>query len=305
MLPTANTSEEYRLINKQDLAFIEVARFILQKQNIQITQTQFATSGSLPVLITNNSFVFKFFPPLFAAEAPTEISALELLSANNCAAPRLIAYEEVEGWKCVLMTKLAGKNLKDLWPLLNNQQRQHVCRQIGQSLKKIHNLVLTEHSYFKNNWDLFLSEQSKNCTARQIQVGLSSDLIKQIPAFLKSVIFTNERISFLHTEVMKDHVFFDENLNFQGFIDFEPSRLGHYEYDFASVGVFLTSGDSLALRAFFEGYDLVEMASTKEFKRRALAYTLLHQYSNLKWYLEFMPNASSLDELAELWWKID
>ena len=189
MLPTANTLEEYRSINKQDASFIEAARFVLQKQNIQLTESHFATSGSLPVLIVNNEFIFKFFPPIFAAESPTESSALEFLTQNNCASPKLLAHED-----------------------------------------------------------------------------------------------------------------FNDELKFQGFIDFEPSRLGAAEYDFASVGVFLTSGNKQALRAFFEGYRILELASTKNFKRRVMAYTLLHQYSNLKWYLEFMPVADTLDELSELWW---
>lgn len=304
MLPIANTLEEYRSINKQDSSFIQAAKIILQKQSIEIETSQFATSGSLPVVLVNNSFVFKFFPPIFAAEAPTETLALEFLSEKNCACPKLVAIEDINGWKCIQMTKLAGNNLKDLWPTLNEQQRQSACKQIGESLRKIHNLSLPETGFFKNDWNEFLTEQKKNCVDRHSKIGLPEDLLKQIPDFLNNVELKHHRISFLHTEVMKDHVFFDDELKFQGFIDFEPSRLGAAEYDFASVGVFLTSGDSKALRAFFEGYGILELATTKNFKRLLLAYTLLHQYSNLKWYLEFMPVADTLDELAELWWAI-
>ena len=303
MLPVANTSEEYRSIKKQDPSFIEAARLILKTQNIELTDSSFAKNGSLPVLLVDNSLVFKFFPALYANEAPTEISALELLTQNNCKVPKLISYHEIDNWICIQMTQLKGQSLKDLWVHLNDEQKKSACRQIGQSLRKIHEIDLSKNLYFKNNWYDFISEQKRNCVNRQTQIGLREDLIKQIPLFLESVDLNYSPISFLHTEVMKDHVFFDENLNFEGFIDFEPSRLGYFEYDFASVGVFLTSGDSLALKAFFEGYDISETSATKEFKRRALAYTLLHQYSNLKWYLEFMPVARTLDELADLWWR--
>ena len=302
MLPAANTLEEYRSINKQDASFIEASKIILQKQNIQMTQSHFASSGSLPVLIVNDAFVFKFFPPVFANESPTESLALEFLTKNNCAAPKLLAHEDINGWKCVQMSKLAGSNLKDLWPTLGDDQRQSACKQIGKNLRKIHDLTLPETGFFKNNWNEFLTEQKKNCYERHAKIGLREDLLKQIPDFLNTVDLTWNKISFLHTEVMKDHVFFDEQLQFQGFIDFEPSRLGAPEYDFASVGVFLTSGDKKALRSFFEGYGILNQASTTSFKRRVMAYTLLHQYSNLKWYLEFMPNADTLDELAEQWW---
>jgi hygromycin-B 7''-O-kinase len=305
MLPIANTLEDYRSINKQDLSFVEATRIILQKQNLHVEISQFATSGSLPVLIVNNAYVFKFFPPIFASEAPTESKALEFLTANACAAPQLLALEDINGWKCVQMTKLKGHNLKDLWPTLNEQQRQSACQQVGNSLRKIHDLSLPETGFFKNDWNEFLTEQKKNCVERHTKLGLREDLLKQIPDFLNSVELKWSRISFLHTEVMKDHVLFDEHLNFQGFIDFEPSRLGAAEYDFAAVAVFLSSGDRKALRSFYEGYGSIAQANTQEFKRQALAYTLLHQYSNLKWYLEFMPNADTLDQLAELWWAVN
>ncbi len=305
MLPTAYTLEEYRSINKQDPSFIEAARFILQKQNTQLTQSHFAISGSLPVLIVNEEFIFKFFPPIFAAEAPTESKALEFLTNNDCVAPKLLAVEDIKGWKCVQMTKLKGRNLKDLWPELDENQKTSACQQIGESLRKIHKINFPDTGFFKNDWTEFLTEQKKNCVERHTKIGLREDLLKQIPDFLNSVELKHHHISFLHTEVMKDHVFFDDKLKFQGFIDFEPSRIGATEYDFASVGVFLTSGDPKALRAFFQGYGNLDQVTTKNFKRQAMAYTLLHQYSNLKWYLEFMPNADTLDELAELWWAVN
>jgi hypothetical protein len=42
-------------------------------------------------------------------------------------------------------------------------------------------------------------------------------------------------------------------------------------------------------------------------QRRLLAYTLLHRYSNLRWYLERMPDRdgiTTLDALAGRWWAV-
>lgn len=132
-------------------------------------------------------------------------------------------------------------------------------------------------------------------------------MLKQIPSFLESTAINWSQISFLHTEVMRDHVFFshaNNQVTFNGFIDFEPSMVGATEYDFASVSIFVSSGDSDALCSFFEGYGNLDFASHRDFRRRIMAYTLLHKYSNLKWYLEFMPNADTLDDLADLWFAI-
>lgn len=302
MLPAANTPEQYKSINRQDPVFTQAALSLSASQNIKVSSTAFPSSGSLPVVFVNNTYVFKFFPPLYADESLTESKALQFLADNNCAAPRLISTGDIAGWKYVCMKKLSGQSLKDLWPNLTDIQRQKACHDVGFSLRKMHELTLPIGNNSNNNWSDFLKEQQRNCLERHTKIGLREDLLKQIPDFLKSIDLNTNRISFLHTEVMKDHVFFDDQLNFQGFIDFEPSRVGPAEYDFASVGVFLTSGDQNSLASFFEGYGNSAIATTPSFKRRALAYTLLHQYSNLKWYLEFMPNADTLDELAELWW---
>jgi len=41
-----------------------------------------------------------------------------------------------------------------------------------------------------------------------------------------------------------------KTLSFSGFVDFEPSMIGAPEYDFAAVGIFLSSGNPNALRSF-------------------------------------------------------
>jgi len=99
-------------------------------------------------------------------------------------------------------------------------------------------------------------------------------------------------------------VFFSPRRQFAGFIDFEPSMFGPCEYDFASVGLFVTAGDPAALKSFFTGYGNLEESRRVDFRRRIMAYTLLHRYSNLNWYLQFMPKAERLEDLADLWWGI-
>lgn len=304
MLPISNTVEQFNKLNLRDNSFVEIAKSLFIKQGGQVVSTGMPTNGSLPVVFINNSSVFKYFPPVFVEAWQTETKALKFLNSSRTVTPRLIGSGAVGDWKYLHMTKLPGTSLKDLWTKLSEEQRQATARQIGIELRKVHELPIDTAIFDLQTWDHFLSTQKHGCFARHERIGLRYDLLAQIPEFLNSVNLTPSRTSFLHTEIMRDHVFFnlhDHKLHFSGFIDFEPSRVGNPEYDFASVSVFLTSGDRSVLKAFFEGYGNLEVASTKDFRRRILAYLLLHQYSNLKWYLQFMPNADTLDELAELW----
>ncbi len=80
--------------------------------------------------------------------------------------------------------------------------------------------------------------------------------------------------------------------------------VGCPEYEFASVGLFVTRGDRELLRDCLLGYGYREDELGPELSRRFLTYTLLHRYSRLSWYLEFMPtdDVTTLEQMAQAWW---
>ncbi len=305
MLPEANSADQYREINFKDLAFADAARSILQESE---GPTSFADDGSSPVVLIGDR-VLKFFPLVFLDGFEIECQALTFLSAHSRKSPQLLASGVFEGWNYLVMSKLPGQSLKKIWPGLDDFQKGETCYQVGRELKSIHDLSVDSAHLPGLPWTEYLVQQVRGCLARHEKLGLRNDLLQQIPNFLES---TNlgliESSAFLHTEVMRDHVFFDQtedqHLRLTGFLDFEPSMIGDRDYDFASDGLFLSSGDPRALRAFFEGYGNLEVAQTQAFRRRIMAFLLLHKYSNLKWYLEFMPSADSLEELADLRWAL-
>ena len=252
--------------------------------------------------------VVKFFAPLFAAGFAAEVAALKFLAPVATLSPRLIEAGSIDGWNYVLMTQLRGCSLKQSWPGLSAQEQRLACFNVGSALRTIHALPVDGQKVTASGWSDFLGVQLRGCVERQERLGLDAAIVRQIDSFLARVdLHERDRQVFLHTEVMRDHVFFERSarsLAFSGFIDFEPSMIGCAEYDFAAVGIFLSCGDAHALRAFFAGYGSLPAVNSREFRRRIMAYTLLHKYSNLCWYLEFMPRASSLDELADLWWAV-
>ena len=128
--------------------------------------------------------------------------------------------------------------------------------------------------------------------------------MQQVPSFINSVELKKKCAhgSFLHTELMRDHVFVKNNQgkwSVSGLIDFEPSVVGSPEYDFASVGLFVAMNETHLFKTFLAGYgaDLTD----KNISKRVMAYTILHRYSNLKWYMSFMPKGNSLEELSSTW----
>lgn len=306
-LPNISTEEQIKALDRRNSVFEDATRMILAKNGITVDTIVAPTTGSCPVTIANDRIVTKFFAPIYFEETAKERDALLTLSRLPGCAPRLIDDGELDGWGYVVMEKLRGKSLAEWWPELTEQERSESSREIGYRLRALHELTQSRSSSDRRTWDMFLSKQANGAAERQRRLGLREKLTDQIEPFLSSVALpVPESLSLLHTEVMREHLFFDRNgdhLAFAGFIDFEPSMVGAPEYEFASFGLFVSSGSRTVFRSVCEGYGVLEPAD-ESFQRRIMAYTLLHRYANLPWYLEFMPNGESFDELASLWWGV-
>jgi hygromycin-B 7''-O-kinase len=64
--------------------------------------------------------------------------------------------------------------------------------------------------------------------------------------------------------------------------------------------------DARFLRHLLTAYGYPPDRLDRELQRRLLAYTLLHRYSDLAWYLEELPAppVATLDALAAHWWSL-
>ncbi|MFI6099102.1 aminoglycoside phosphotransferase family protein [Lentzea sp. NPDC051213] len=116
----------------------------------------------------------------------------------------------------------------------------------------------------------------------------------QVGEFLDSVDLEPEEPVLLHTEIMSVHLL-QQNGKLSGLFDFEPAMRGPFEYEFVGAGIFVTKGDRRCWQAMVDAY-----GRTPD-PRRVLAYTLMHVYSNMTWFMNVMPKADMLDDLAVRW----
>lgn len=265
-----------------------------------LPRTRFS-AGSLPVYAVGTEVVLKLFPPVHAAEAERERRVLDVLAGRlPVPTPRVHAAGSFDGWAYVAMDHLAGEGLADVWPRLDDPEP--VAAQVGELLAALHAVRDPALAGLGDgpSWSTFLAEQARTCVERQRARGLPEAWLAGIPAFLDAVLPTlapPEPPCLLHTEVMREHLLVrvtPAGPVLSGLFDFEPAMLGHPEYEFASVGLFVSAGDPRALRALLLAYGLPEealgsSAADRDRAHRVLAYALLHRYSNLAWYLRRVP----------------
>lgn len=149
------------------------------------------------------------------------------------------------------------------------------------------------------DWSAFVARQRAGAVVRQRKRGLGEAWSEQIPGFLDRVRPPAvPRPALLHTEFMREHLLVDAGgRRLTGLFDFEPAMIGDPAYDFVAVGLFVTRGDPLLMGRLLKAYGRTFEPS------ELLAYTLLHVYSNLPWYLRELPAPAdgTLESLADMW----
>lgn len=282
-----------------------VARAIGRKIQAAGEVARFPT-GSVPVFAVKDEYVIKLFPEREASHFESERAALRRIEGRlSIPTPLLIDAGRREHWLYIVMTRLRGQSLAEAWPSIDADCRRRLMRDLGSALAQLHALETDGLAPLSVDWTRFVEAQRASCRERQAGKGLPSPWLDQVDAFLQRWMPLDDgRRALLHTEVMREHLLVEpaaESWRLSGLFDFEPAMVGAPEYELASVGIFVTCAQPGLLRLVLDAYG---MLVDTDLPLRIMAYTLLHRYSNLRWYLDRLPvpsDARSLEDIARSW----
>jgi hygromycin-B 7''-O-kinase len=134
------------------------------------------------------------------------------------------------------------------------------------------------------DWGAFVARQRTQAVREQRALGLPAAWADQIPGFLAPP--TGMPV-LLHTEVMREHLLAaegpDGTWQLSGLIDFEPAMRGERGYEFVAVEVFVAKSDARFLARTLTTYGYHHDQLGPSLRRRLLAWSILHRYSNLRW----------------------
>ncbi|MGW1953102.1 phosphotransferase [Streptomyces sp. NPDC001920] len=306
MLPPVETDEEWDAVVPDETVMRPGAEDLCARLGLGGLPLARFPEGSQPVYAVGDEHVLKLFPSAAARDGEAEGRVLThvqgLLPVPTPHVRDAGTYEN--GWRYVLMSRLRGENLAGAWDRVPSADRERLVTEIGEALAVLHGLDATplDDVLGPGDWGAFVDRQRAGAVAQQHGHGLSAAWLEQIPDFLASVPLPRApQGSLLHTEVMRQHFLVDpDGWRLTGLFDFEPAMIGDRAYDFVGVGLFVTRGDPRLLARLTGSYG-------KPFDpAEVLAYTLLHVYSNLPWYLRELgePADGTLPSLAEAWFGI-
>jgi hygromycin-B 7''-O-kinase len=262
-------------------------------------------SGSVPVFAVGDEHVVKLFPRTERSHFDTEWTALTRIDGVlPIPTPRPVAAGERGRWLYVVMTRLSGCSLAEAWHTIGAHDRLQLMREVGAALATLHAIATDALAPLAVDWPRFVDAQRASCRDRQLARDLGAPWVDSVGDFLARWTPGDDGARvLLHTEVMRQHLLVESEgtWHVSGLIDFEPAMLGAPEYELAAVGIFLTCAEPGLLRAFLDAYGA---EADDELPLRIMAYTLLHRYSDLRWYLERLPvpdGVADLEGLARRW----
>ncbi len=304
LLPAINTEAEFEAL-KPDRAIWEPAIAQLGQRHALVGEAE-PLDGSC-VLFAVGDGVIKLFQPWDLDLFDTEVAVLRHLHGRlGLPTPALLAQGLLEGWGYVVMSKLPGRALEQGWTELPLAARRSLAAELGRAAAALHRLPVAGLPPLAMRWADFLPKQRAKCIERHRSHGVSEAILAELPALLAEPL-PAEGMVLLHTELTSHNVLFDVDGDgaprLSGLCDFEPAMLGAPEYDLVAIAIFLARGDGSILRAALEAYGYAPDQIDRGLQRRLLAYTLLHRYSHLGFFLGQVPgehSPGSLEELADL-----
>lgn len=312
LFPAASTPAEFSPVRRDDARLLPGVRAICARHGLAGQDVARFADGSLPVYAVGSSLALKLYPPCYRGDFGIESDVLALLAGRlPIPTPRIEAAGALDDWSYILMSRLGGRSLAQAWPEIPPDERGRLADALGECLAALHAVEAPGVRAIRPDWAAFVREQRDRCVEHQRARGLGEGWLEQIPAFLDAVaLAAPARGALLHTEVMREHLLVapgESGFTLSGLFDFEPAMIGAPEYEFASVGVFVSSGDPGFLRRLLRAYGYRDDELDRGLQRRFMAYALLHRYSKLSWYLERVPPRAgdrTLDDLAARWWAV-
>lgn len=284
--PDRNTYSE--LFNRDDV-WIKAIKHLANKHKLSGDPTR-GTRGSHIVYRVGNYWI-KLMAPVFSKDMAFEIAGLRTVENKiSVATPEIVGTGELENWHYIVVSDLPGQRIGDIWSKLKPGCKQNIARQIAKVTLEMQACIPNESVKNRGDWNLFIKDRFENMTTHHRSKSMDKQWLIELPNFLSQFQleeFMTSNPLFLHADLTWDHflvVNSQSDPKISGVIDFADCRLGHSEYDIPASAAFILKGDKEALRNYIQHLGLTNM--NQRLSEKLLAWTCLHQYSDLNNYFK-------------------
>lgn len=291
------------LLQQPDLC-LSLARDICRRHGLS-TDCVRIEEGSQLVVSSAGRHVVKVYAPQDADFHRNEAVFLDRLHGRlPLRTPELVASGALGKLPYIIMEQIDGVPWKAAWPGMSETQRRDLAGRLGEAVRGLHALPIEPLAEAPFRWEALMEGQRAGLVEHHRRHGLEDPWLVQLEEYVQGCPghFHSDLVP-LHTELMQEHLLLERTSNgwrIAGLIDFESSQVGHREYEFCAVGVFLTRGEPGLFRRFLSSYGYPEAALTDPLSRRIMTLLLLHRYSNLKRFSKLLPQDREFTQLSHM-----
>lgn len=282
-------------------------RVICQRHRLAGDRPLPLDGGTNPVFATPAGLVIKLYAPLWPDWFESERAVLSCAHGRlGVATPEIVAEGELDGWRYLVVTRLDGVELHEVWPELDRRNQLAIARSVGELIARLHALPAAGLERLSRPWPEFVAHRIERCVAQHRERGSPESWVRQLPEYL-------DRLPPLHPrdftpvplggDIHQWHLMAAERhgrWELAGIFDFDDAMTGFREYEFARPAAFLTPGRPELLRSLLLAYGFREHALDEALAGRLFAYVLLHRYAVLRLVLKVADPGGTCATLADL-----
>ena len=292
ILPRIYSIEEYRDVYGDAGIWLPAMNEIARRHSLA-GEPQRQTLGS-NVVYGFGELIVKLFAPLWANGFQTEKAALE--AVRGLPVPEIVDEGALEGWPYLIVKRLHGIPVGDVWDELDSVQRRRIVYYLGDLMRAVHQCEIP--AGLPDDWKTFLSERLSGAVDHHNVAEPWRDWIaEQLSDFREP---PHQKV-LLNGDLTHDHLLLSETKgewSISGVIDFGDARIGHPFYEFAIPLLDYTYGSSELSHVLLDAYGL---DPTTQVLASLTRYCLLHEFATLDDHLERCP-AESPEHFCRLIW---
>lgn len=309
-LPDLTDAESFRAFRSDAARWLPVALDIARSHGLDASAPHVFPTGTNLVVGLGDGLILKIFPPLLRAQFVSERASLAQLKGRlDLPIPEIVAEGVRDGWRYLIMTRLAGTLGSEVWPQLPEDQKERLLRQIGETIASVQRAPLGALAHIEPRWDEFMRAQMQGCEARHTRLGLAPKFLRGLDDLLRDAA---ELIPMDAPPVILIGEYIPENFllacddgqwSLAGLFDFGDVLAGWRDYDLLGPSAFMAAGRPGRVKSLLEGFGYEKLDFV--LKRRLMALMLLHRASDLNAHIcveGWQERAKDLVELQELIW---
>ncbi|KQT12759.1 MULTISPECIES: phosphotransferase [unclassified Bradyrhizobium] len=309
-LPDLTDAESFRAFRSDAARWLPVALDIARSHGLDASAPHVFPTGTNLVVGLGDGLILKIFPPLLRAQFVSERASLAQLKGRlDLPIPEIVAEGVRDGWRYLIMTRLAGTLGSEVWPQLPEDQKERLLRQIGETIASVQRAPLGALAHLEPRWDEFMRAQMQGCEARHTRLGLAPKFLRGLDDLLRDAA---ELIPMDAPPVILIGEYIPENFllacddgqwSLAGLFDFGDVLAGWRDYDLLGPSASMAAGRPGRVKSLLEGFGYEKLDFV--LKRRLMALMLLHRASDLNAHIcveGWQGRAKDLVELQELIW---